>query len=77
MPKVEDDVDFSFHKQNYGESASDLLPDNRFKSLKVEIQYMDGFKPDKKLVINLKAFLIRQLNKPKGGTILFIKDWTY
>jgi len=52
------------------ENAGDLLRDDRFKSLKVEKQYVDGFKPDKKVVINLKAFLIRHLNKPKGVQFL-------
>jgi hypothetical protein len=65
-PNNQDEINFSFHEQNFGESAGDLLRDDKYKSLKVEIQYMDGFKPDPKAVLNLKDFLTEHLNKPKG-----------
>lgn len=68
-----DEINFSFHKRNFGESADELLRDDKFTSLKVEIQYMAGFKPDAKAVLNLKAFLQQHLNKPKGIYFLIRK----
>lgn len=54
------------YTKNVGESANYLLSDNKFKELKIEILYMDGFKPQTASINNLKAFLEQRLNKPNG-----------
>ena len=59
-------VDFSFHEKSFGSSAQDLLKGNEYTSLKIEVQYMKGFKPDRSALNNLKSFLEKHLNKPEG-----------
>ena len=66
-----DEINFSFHERNFGASADELLRDDKFTSLKVEVQYMDGFKPDKQALLNLRKFLVEHLHKPGG--IYFIQ----
>lgn len=46
-----------------GVSANDLLSDSKFKDLRVEIQYVAGFKPTDAAMDNLKDFLTERLNK--------------
>lgn len=59
----------AYHNQKVGASAADLLRDNRYTSLKIEVQYMPGFEPDEKALNNLQWFLIEHLHKPKGVVI--------
>lgn len=64
---VEEDVaDHNFHKQKVGASARQLLSDEKYKKLKIEMHYMTGFEPDSTAVQNLKAFLFDHLHKPAG-----------
>lgn len=60
----------AFHDRNMGVSASELLDDNTYKSLDVEIQFITGFKPDSGTVDYLRTFLETYLNKPKGINIV-------
>jgi predicted Zn-dependent protease len=62
-----------FHTHKVGESARDLLSDDYFTALKVEIQYMTGFAPDETAVSNLKDFLNDHLHKP-GGISFVLKE---
>jgi hypothetical protein len=56
----------AFHNQKVGVSAADLLRDEQYTSLKVEVQYMEGYEPDETALRNLHLFLIDHLHKPKG-----------
>lgn len=58
--------DSSSPDQSVGVSAHDLLSSDRYTSLKIEIQYMPGFKPDADAVNHLVNFLTTRLNKPSG-----------
>jgi len=60
----------SLHNRGVGSSANELLSAAKFKSLKVEIQYMPGFAPDAGALNHLQAFLSANLNKPDGVTIV-------
>lgn len=60
----------AFHNRNLGASARELLSDEIYKSLAVEIQYMTGYKPKEETVNQLSVFLNQYLNKSKGITIL-------
>lgn len=51
------------HRQSVGHSAHDLLSDNKYKDLVVEIQYMSEYKPDDAAIDNLKTFLSQRLHK--------------
>jgi predicted Zn-dependent protease len=59
-------IDFSFHERNFGASSQEFLKSDKYTSLRVEVQYMKGFKPDRAALKNLKDFLEKHLNKPEG-----------
>lgn len=58
-----------YDNRTFGLSAKDLLSDERFTSLKVEIQHMAGFEPDPAALRHLKSFLYTHLHKKDGITI--------
>ncbi|HET7899089.1 MAG TPA: hypothetical protein VFL47_15490 [Flavisolibacter sp.] len=66
-------VDPGFHEQKIGASARDLLSEKRFHSLTVEIQYMQGFRPEEETVTGLKDFLQQFLCKP-GGIAVVLRE---
>ena len=57
------------HDRSVGASANELLSSNKYKSLKIEVQYMPGFAPDNNALSQLQNFLSTYLNKPNGITI--------
>jgi hypothetical protein len=59
----------SLHNRPVGASANELLSAGKYKSLKLEIQYMTGFAPDAAAVSHLQNFLAAHLNKPNGINI--------
>ncbi len=71
---TEDDLfDDTFHKQAVGTSARELLSDEKFTALRIEIQYMQGFLPDETAIENLEIFLTKHLHKP-GGIRIVMKE---
>jgi hypothetical protein len=66
----EDGMDQSYHHQRVGVSARALLADEQFASLKIEVQYMTGFEPDERALLNLRDFLYDHLHKPSGISII-------
>lgn len=52
-----------------GASANDLLSSNKFKTLNIEIQYVEGFQPQAASIENLRTFLNNLVNKPAGINI--------
>lgn len=52
-----------YHKQPLGASARDLLTEERFTSLTVEINYMSAFRPEGETIFHLKNFLNQYLHK--------------
>lgn len=56
----------TFHLQKIGASARDLLSDEHFTALHIEVQYMPGYEPDDEALHNLQDFLYGHLNKPAG-----------
>ena len=60
-------IDISkLHNQRFGASAHDLLSDERYTSLRIEVQFVPGFEPDKQALNNLQVFLEKYLKKPQG-----------
>jgi hypothetical protein len=53
-----------------GSSAHDLLSSAIYTSLRIEINYMPGYEPNKASLSNLKIFLQNYLNKPAGIHII-------
>lgn len=59
------------HILSPGTSARDLLSDETFTRLTVEIDWVEGMQPSQEAVDSLRVFLERRLNKPGGVTISF------
>jgi hypothetical protein len=55
-----------FHNRGLGASARELLSAEEFSSLTVEIQYMQGYRPDTETIRNLEKFMHTYLQKPSG-----------
>ncbi len=53
-----------------GSSARDLVRDNQFKSITLEIVSVEGFEPSEFAKQNLIQFISDRLNKPDGVTIV-------
>lgn len=59
-------INKNLNQKNVGDSANDLLSDENFKNLVVEVFYVDGFKPTNNTISNFEDFLSERLNKPDG-----------
>lgn len=58
-----------FHDQYSGQSARDLLSDDKYKAINVQIQYMPGHQLESATIANLQVFLEKICRKPDGITI--------
>lgn len=65
----ENGINTSGNLKSTGSSANGFLSSSKYKSLIVEINYAQGFKPNAQTLINVKNFLELRLNKPGGITI--------
>lgn len=54
------------HRKEVGYSSNDLLSNDDYRKLIVEVQYMAGYKPTAKTLSNLATFLSSRLNKSDG-----------
>lgn len=57
------------HKQSVGASHKDLILDDTYKSLIVEIQYPEGFEPTQQTIDNLLTLIDQTTTKSKGITV--------
>lgn len=62
-------IDKSANLKALGFSAIDLISDEKFTSLKIEIVYVTGFQPTQTTLDNLKIFLEKTTFKPDGISI--------
>jgi hypothetical protein len=58
------------NKQTTGSSSNDLLSDKKFKSMIVEVVYVDGFEPSTTAIANFVSFLGVRTYKPNGIAII-------
>ena len=58
------------NKKATGSSSYDLLADETFKSMAVEVVYVDGYEPSTAAINNLVSFLNERVNKSKGITVV-------
>jgi predicted Zn-dependent protease with MMP-like domain len=58
-----------YHRQSLGASVRDLLSNEHFSSLTVEVQYMPGARPAAETLDSLQSFMEAYLNKPDGIVI--------
>ena len=63
-------IDYQYHNQVTGATANDILSDEEYTSITIEVQHMKGFTPDSASLENLKAFLYENTHKPKGIDIV-------
>jgi len=60
----------SNNKKATGSSANDLLSDNIFKSMVIEVVYVQGFEPTTAAINDFVAFLNNRTFKPQGITVI-------
>ena len=58
------------NRKSIGTSSEDLLSDDIFSKLTVEIVYADPYKPSEESIENLRIFLNERLDKPSGISII-------
>ncbi|GAA0547052.1 zinc metalloprotease [Chitinophaga japonensis] len=61
----------AYHNKGTGASAHDLLSADAYTSLKIEIQYMPGYRPQDAAVTHLVSLLNARLNKPGGMQVVY------
>ncbi|WP_111309892.1 membrane metalloprotease [Confluentibacter sediminis] len=57
------------NKQTTGSSANDILSDSKFKSILIELVYVEGFEPTSTSINNFINFINARSYKPKGVTV--------
>lgn len=57
------------HLQATGTSSNDLLSSTTFKSMVVELIYVEGFEPSQSSIDNFVSFLEERIHKPEGVII--------
>ncbi|HEY6143835.1 MAG TPA: membrane metalloprotease [Flavobacterium sp.] len=70
----DDDSDNSINtianKKATGTSSKDLLSDVKYKSMVIEVVYVDGFEPSAAAITNFVSFIEARTYKPGGITVL-------
>lgn len=66
---VKDTPNKNLNRQATGSSANDLLSSNTFKSIVIELVYVEGFEPTQTAIDNVVAFLKDRTFKPNGITV--------
>lgn len=62
-------IDKNINRQTTGSSANDLLSSNTFKSMVIELVYVEGFEPAQTTINNFVSFLKNRTFKPNGITV--------
>ncbi|WP_242205940.1 membrane metalloprotease [Aestuariivivens insulae] len=57
------------NRQSTGSSANAILSDNTFKSMAIELVYVEGYEPTQTTVDNFVSFLTKYAHKPSGITV--------
>lgn len=64
-----EDISKSENQKATGSSSNDLLSDNVYKSIVVELVYVEGFKPSQNTISNFISFLNSRTFKPNGISV--------
>ncbi|WBL24838.1 hypothetical protein [Zunongwangia sp. HGR-M22] len=64
-------IDKTLNQRGLGESAHDLLSDDKYTSMNIEVLYVNGFQPTTAAMENFKSFLEERTFKPDGITISY------
>jgi len=69
---VEEMIDpLAENKKALGESAEEILSDDIYTSLTIELAYSEDYKPTQETIDNFRAFLMARVSKPQG--IIFVE----
>lgn len=63
-------VNKNTNKKTTGTSSNDLLSDKKFKSMVIELVYVDGFEPSAAAITNFVSFVTARTYKPGGITVV-------
>jgi hypothetical protein len=63
-------INKSVNKKATGTSSNDLLSDKKFKSMVIELVYVDGIEPSAAAINNFVSFIEARTYKPEGITVL-------
>ncbi|HEX9152301.1 MAG TPA: membrane metalloprotease, partial [Flavobacterium sp.] len=69
-PDTGDTINPVTNKQITGSSSNDLLSDKKFKSMVIEVVYVQGFEPSATAINNFVSFLDSRTYKPSGISIV-------
>jgi len=69
LETVDKTINKSENQKATGSSSNDLLSDDTFKSLVIELVYVEGLKPSQNTIDNFVSFLNARTFKPNGITI--------
>ncbi|MBC7845031.1 MAG: membrane metalloprotease [Flavobacterium sp.] len=58
------------NRQTTGSSSNDLLSDTKFKSMVIELVYVDGFEPSTAAINNFVSFIEARTYKPNGISVI-------
>lgn len=58
------------NQKTLGASSHDLLADDTFKSMVIEVAYVQGYEPSATAINNFVAFLSERVNKPLGINVV-------
>src|SRR6056300_1153479 len=62
----EDTINVNANKQATGSSSNDLLSDDTFARMEIELAYVEGFEPTQQAINNFVSFLEARTYKPDG-----------
>ncbi len=62
----QENININDNKQATGSSSNDLLSDNQFTRMEIELVYVDGFEPTQETINNFISFLESRTYKPDG-----------
>ena len=69
-PNSENGINKSPNLKPTGSSANGFLADSEYKSLVIEVNYVQNFAPNAQTLVNVKNFLQQRLNKSNGITVI-------
>ncbi len=69
-PNDTNNINVFNNRQGTGSSANDILSDDTFKSMVIELVYVEGYEPTQTAINNFVSFLTNRIYKPSGITVL-------
>lgn len=64
--EVSNGINRTLNQKSTGSSSNDLLSDDKYKKMIVELVYVDGYKPTQNAINNFVSFLEKRTYKPEG-----------